>query len=235
MSEANGGRAVKVDWECLAFGKSALPPLRKTGIGRKFRAAIAYLRACFIYRRHGLPGINSYFCDLQRCFRPLGIASSEEAVRRARWEMVSLRILGRFVRENYLCLPASVSLTAGLIALGLPASLVVGKARHYISPNYDFHAWTEIMGIPINEVPQAQKYFVCLCKYPNWGSFEWANPKLKMRGGETMIADKQSEVTKKTGKLTYEKPFVEVLGRMEELTGSGGFDNDDGWGTDGCP
>ena len=30
-------------------------------------------------------------------------------------------------------------------------------------------------------------------------------------------------------KLPYEKPTIGVLGQMEELTGSGGNNNDDGW------
>lgn len=32
----------------------------------------------------------------------------------------------------------------------------------------------------------------------------------------------------------YEEPIIEVLGKMEELTGSSGHDNDDGWGYDNC-
>ena len=231
---------MNVDWECLAFGKSELPPLRKVGIDRRFRSAVAYLRACFIYRRRGLPGASSYLGYLKRCFRPLRIASPEEAVRLARREMVPLRILGRFVREDILCLPASISLTAGLIALGLPAQVVVGKARHYISPNFDFHAWTEIHGVPINDVPQTQKRFFNLLKHPNWGSLERFNQNSKTKGGEIMTTDKQTtdkkiEATEKTKKLAYEKPLVEVIGRMESLTGSGGSDNDDGWGNDSCP
>ncbi len=37
-----------------------------------------------------------------------------------------------------------------------------------------------------------------------------------------------------TQKLAYEPPIIEIIGRMEELTGSSGNDNDDGWGTDNC-
>lgn len=32
----------------------------------------------------------------------------------------------------------------------------------------------------------------------------------------------------------YEDPMVSVLGQMKELTGSGGYDNDDGLGWDNC-
>lgn len=32
----------------------------------------------------------------------------------------------------------------------------------------------------------------------------------------------------------YEAPSVELLGRLDELTGSGGSDNPDGWGPDIC-
>lgn len=32
----------------------------------------------------------------------------------------------------------------------------------------------------------------------------------------------------------FEDPMVSLLGQMKELTGSGGSDNDDGWGYDDC-
>lgn len=32
----------------------------------------------------------------------------------------------------------------------------------------------------------------------------------------------------------FEEPTVQVLGKMVELTGSGGNDNGDGWGYDNC-
>jgi hypothetical protein len=32
----------------------------------------------------------------------------------------------------------------------------------------------------------------------------------------------------------YSEPMVSLLGQMKELTGSGGYDNDDGWGYDDC-
>ena len=35
-------------------------------------------------------------------------------------------------------------------------------------------------------------------------------------------------------KMDYEKPTYVVLGDLFELTGSSGYDNDDGWGTDNC-
>jgi hypothetical protein len=35
-------------------------------------------------------------------------------------------------------------------------------------------------------------------------------------------------------KKVYEEPTIELLGKMDELTGSSGYDNDDGWGVDNC-
>lgn len=32
----------------------------------------------------------------------------------------------------------------------------------------------------------------------------------------------------------FENPSLELLGDFAELTGSGGSDNDDGWGCDSC-
>lgn len=218
---------MNIDWECLALGKSEFPPRRNVEVARCFRSAAAYLRSRFIYSRRGFPEASSYLGRLQRCFRPMDIASTEEAVRLARREMVPLRIMGRLTLEDHLCLPVAISLTAGLIALGLPAQVVVGKARHYISPNYNFHAWTEINGISINETPQTQRGFYPLLKHPDWGSVGGYSSRSKTKGGDIM--------TTETKKLVYEKPRVDVIGQMEELTGSGGNDNDDGWGYDSCP
>ena len=39
-----------------------------------------------------------------------------------------------------------------------------------------------------------------------------------------------TNTTKPAEKLTYHPPSIEVLGQMEELTGSCGYNHDDGWG-----
>ena len=46
---------------------------------------------------------------------------------------------------------------------------------------------------------------------------------------------KTTEKTKAAEKLTYQPPVVEVIGRMEELTGSCGRNNSDGWGHNKMP
>ena len=157
-----------VAWEALAFANPDLPALPRLPLARRWRAAAAYSRACRIYARKGFPESKRYLLRLRQQFLSLGVSSSSEALRYARKELVFLRILGRLLGEDPACLPASVSLTAGLMGLGLRAQLVVGKSTTYLSEEFDFHAWVELDGYPVYEAPQVQKRFISLLRIPDW-------------------------------------------------------------------
>ncbi len=165
---SNNGSVDTNDWERLAFGEPSLPLLRRISLVRRLRSARAYLTACFIYRNDGFSKASDYLHLLSLHTPPLGASTNEEAVRQARRTMAFFRCLGRLAHEDLLCLPAATSLTAGLIALGLPAQLVVGKAEYLLNKTYDFHAWTEINGIPINDKPIVRQCYLPLLKWPDW-------------------------------------------------------------------
>ena len=157
-----------VAWESLAFADAELPVLPRIPLIRRWRAARAYFQACLLYRRKGFPESKNYLLHLRAKFVSLRMSSSVEALRYARKELVFLRVLGRLLGEDPACLPASVSLTAGLIGLGLPVQLVVGKCTVFLSNEFDFHAWVEMDGEPIYEPQQVQKRFITLLRIPDW-------------------------------------------------------------------
>lgn len=157
-----------MEWEQLAFGNRELPPLRRLGVMTTWRASLAYLQAAWIYRRHGFPSVKTHLLRLQSRFDPLDVRTPEEAARIARRQLPWLRLPGRFIGESYVCLPNSVSLTAGLIALGLQAQVVVAKPMYFLSPEFEFHAWVEVQGIAINDNPLTQRSCIVLLRCPVW-------------------------------------------------------------------
>ena len=141
---------IQEELECLAFGKPELKPLPPFGLRRKAKGIGAYLKAWHVYRRRGLPGSRRYLESLRRSYRPLETGDSEDQVRLARKGIVALRVAGRIVRETPNCLASSVSLAAGLIALGVDARVVLGKPRA-AAEGLPFHAWVEVSGTPIGD------------------------------------------------------------------------------------
>lgn len=155
-------------WEPLVFGSRAFDPAPRIPFVAVLRACLAYRKACLAYRRRGFAGIRAQFAELQAHYRPLPIHSDLEAERAALNCMVVLRVVGRFLGEGYLCLEESSSLAAGLIALGLPAQVVIGKPGFAINPRWPFHAWVEVGGIAINESPLAQRAYGVVLRHPVW-------------------------------------------------------------------
>jgi hypothetical protein len=61
------------------------------------------------------------------------------------------RAFGKMVKQSDLCLERSMALTYALISMGIPAKLMIGKAKYHINNNFSFHAWVEIYGRPLND------------------------------------------------------------------------------------
>lgn len=53
-------------------------------------------------------------------------------------------------------------------------------------------------------------------------------------GADTYAGKEVITMEQSSGKWRYETPLLVALGQMDELTGSGGSDNADGWGHDNC-
>ena len=61
------------------------------------------------------------------------------------------RLIGYMSRQSDLCLNRSYALAYVLIYLGIPCFVIVGKAQYYLNRNYQFHAWVELAGFPVND------------------------------------------------------------------------------------
>ena len=165
-----------IEWQPIAFGHSNIVTLRSVSLNRRICSIWAYLKTGILFRIYGFSKAKDILQRLRDDFQPLDIDSLDEMVMLARQELVYMRIFGRLVGEDCLCLARSISLTAGLIALGLPAQLVLGKPVLLIDTNYEFHAWTELNDIPINDRIIVKKSNFTILKYPDW-SKQKVNPK----------------------------------------------------------
>ncbi len=75
------------------------------------------------------------------------------AVRLAHRELPGSHIVLRLCEPNALCLPRSFAFALWLSALGLPAEVVVARQRTSVSARFAFHAWTELHGEVLNDIP----------------------------------------------------------------------------------
>lgn len=61
------------------------------------------------------------------------------------------RFLGYLFHQSDLCLNRSYALAYALTSLGIPCNLIIGRANYYLNRRYQFHAWVEVLDVPIND------------------------------------------------------------------------------------
>jgi|GEM_PF-1816128 len=66
-------------------------------------------------------------------------------------------------RQSDLCLNRSYALTYALVFLGIPCDLVIGRSEYFLNLKYDFHAWVEVNGFPINDSIGVKSQWHKLC------------------------------------------------------------------------
>ena len=155
-------------WEQLSLGRTFCDSSPRICLGNRFRMVLWYLDASMVYRRNGFAKSIELLERHRKDAVYFPYNDSVEAIRVARRALILPRILGRLIMESTLCLPGSVSLTSGLLGLGLRAELVLGKARHYLNSRFDLHAWVEVDGIPVIESPQIKYRFQELVRVPKF-------------------------------------------------------------------
>ncbi|WP_191094032.1 lasso peptide biosynthesis protein [Nocardia colli] len=147
-----------MDWEYFLtdLDPATNPPriplrLRQYAVARTFRAL-------WIYRRYGWVPAQRYLQKL-----PGGpgaaiqtILPAATAIRLARREVLTSQLVLRVVIPNGLCLPRSFALATYLSALGLPAEVTIARPLTRVTPKDDFHSWTELYGVVINDEPDVQ-------------------------------------------------------------------------------
>lgn len=79
-------------------------------------------------------------------------------------------ILNLATRGKALCLERSVAVCAGLLSLGFPVQIVIGRnTAMNSSDNFEFHAWVEWNEKPINDWLSIQTHFEEVYRIPNLG------------------------------------------------------------------
>ena len=141
----------KIELERLAFGYEDLSPLPHVGWWRRMKAILVYQEVVRLYRRHGFASTLKYLRELEQSMDEFEEATSLDVIRLARQHVLLFALLGKVLRQSNNCLAMAVSLTAGLITLGLDAKTVLGKTKQPEPRSYPFHAWVEVNETPILE------------------------------------------------------------------------------------
>lgn len=153
-------------WQCLGLGHGIPDSQPSVSFITRLRMIAAYARAVLVFKKTGFVGIRT---ELENKRRQETSKDLEPIIWLARRQLPLLRTVGRVLGEDMLCLSSSFSLTCGLLSIDIPAYLVIGKGRHFLSEKFDLHAWVEIGGIPVFESPQVQNRFKSIIELPKRG------------------------------------------------------------------
>ena len=126
-------------------------------------AMVRYKKAMFIFEKEGLKGILGYVQQKIRMSRTnITDVKKLQSIRRY---MVLFRFMGKIYHENWNCLAQACSLFVALYTLGFDIDLVIGNFIYCASQNFDFHAWVEICGEPINDKRSVYERCVVIYRY----------------------------------------------------------------------
>jgi hypothetical protein len=140
------------DWEFFLSDPGEAPPPRVRPRLR-LHALLATAGAARTYRRRGWSRARL----LLEGARPgpgatrLGGLPAETAVRLARRQVFWSQLVMRILMPRADCLPRSLALARYLAVLGLPAEICVARALTSTFDKDNFHAWTELHGVVLND------------------------------------------------------------------------------------
>ncbi|WP_169314249.1 lasso peptide biosynthesis B2 protein [Streptomyces piniterrae] len=148
-------------WEFLLWDNDPGPPPLPVPRRLRLLAAVRTAQALRVLRRRGWQDAQRYLREL----RPLPLAAGlrpSDAVRLARREAQPCLTVLRMAEPEALCLPRSYALATYLSVLGLPAEVVVARQRSSIGGRFAFHAWAELYGEVLADIPGVQSGFTVL-------------------------------------------------------------------------
>ena len=151
-------------WEHLLWDVNGAPPPPPVPVRLRLSAAARTTRGLRILHRHGWGPAHRWLHE-QRPRPKSGPYSSLPplvAIRLARRELLASQLVLRLVEPNGLCLSRAFALASYLSALGLPAEVVVARQRISPTKQYGFHAWTELYGEVLNDIPGIQRGYTVL-------------------------------------------------------------------------
>lgn len=152
------------DWEYLLWDTHGVPPPPRVPSRLRLYAAAHTARGLRILHRHGWGPAHRWLRDLHpgRQSPAWGSLPPPVAVRLAHRDLLASQLVLRLVEPNGLCLPRAFALATYLSALSLPAEVVVARQRISPKERYGFHAWTELYGEVLNDVPGIQSGYTVL-------------------------------------------------------------------------
>ncbi|MGW8377665.1 lasso peptide biosynthesis B2 protein [Streptomyces sp. ODS28] len=151
-------RAVDL-WEFLLREPGPEPP--PVPRRDRLRAASYTVRGQRVLRREGWPGAQRYLRGMRAAEQADGTRAAAQ-LSLARREVIPCLTVLRLVTPDALCLPRSYALVTYLSALGLPAQVVVARQRTSIGGRFAFHAWAELYGEVLADIPGVQSGFTVL-------------------------------------------------------------------------
>jgi len=178
-------RQSHVDWEFFLTGRMVNSPLPRVS---PFRRGDALWKTGTLVLSMGSTHLLATLRDLlgwhtraqqirqcewelltQRLSRLGGSWSDMEADllwRLARRELVWCQMLVRILAPTGVCLLRSIAFCTYLRALGLPATVVIGRACFDLSGRALFHAWVELAGFVVNDHAELQSGYRVIQRLP---------------------------------------------------------------------
>jgi hypothetical protein len=190
-----------IDWEFFLTGRLLNRPLPRFSCARRGYALFQTGTVlCFV----GMIHLIASLCELsgasrltekvrQQAWEALAhhlsrlghngnIVEEDDAMRVARRELVFCQMLVRLLAPTAVCLIRSTAFCTYLRALGLPAFVVIGRARFDLTSQYAFHAWTELEGQVVNDHAELQSGYAEISRIPSQEQAETTTRRSFMEG-----------------------------------------------------
>jgi Transglutaminase-like superfamily len=173
------------DWEFFLTGRMVNSPLPRIS---PLRRGDAFCKTGTLVLSMGPTHLLTTLCDL------LGWHTRAQQIRQREWELLAQRLsrlgspwrdmeadlLWRLARRELVwcqmlvrvfaptgvCLIRSIAFCTYLRALGLPATVVIGRACFDLSGHAPFHAWVELAGLVVNDHAELQSGYRVIQRLP---------------------------------------------------------------------